>query len=139
MKAVGVWFLCRVTQRYLYLLRNDNRNPGTWGLPGGKVEAGETLLGGMERECTEELGHFPDYQRLIPLERFTSADGVFEYNTWVCVIDREFCPDLNHEHLGYAWIESGTWPRPMHPGLWSTVNIEAIQQKLAAVEQSLLV
>lgn len=91
----------------------------------------------MERECTEELGHFPAYQRLIPLERFTSADGVFEYNTWVCVVDQEFRPDLNHEHLGYAWIESGTWPRPMHPGLWNTVNIEAIQQKLAAVEQAL--
>lgn len=135
-KAVGVWFFARNTRRYLYLLRNDPKHPDTWGLPGGKVESGETLLGGMERECTEELGYFPVYQRLIPLERFTSADMGFEYNTWVCVIEQEFQPTLNDEHIGYAWIASGTWPRPMHPGLWSTVNIEEVQSKLTAVERS---
>ena len=134
-KAVGVWFFARATQRYLYLLRNDPKHPNTWGLPGGKVEPDETLLGGMERECTEELGCFPNYLRLIPLERFTSPDLGFEYNTWVCVLAEEFKPVLNDEHIGYAWIESGTWPRPMHPGLWATVNIEEVQSKLRAMEQ----
>lgn len=137
-KAVGVWFLAKSTRRYLYLLRNDSKHPDTWGLPGGKVERDETLLGGMERECREELGCFPHYTRLIPLEKFTSADAGFEYNTWVCVVPDEFSPMLNSEHLGYAWINSGIWPRPMHPGLWSTVNIDEIQKKLAAVEQSQL-
>ena len=60
-RAVGVWFRSADTGRYLYLLRNDAKHPGSWGLPGGKVESGETLLGGMERECVEELGSFPDY------------------------------------------------------------------------------
>jgi 8-oxo-dGTP pyrophosphatase MutT (NUDIX family) len=135
LKAVGVWFRSKSTGRYLYLLRNDHKNPGAWGLPGGKVEAGETLLGSMERECIEELGSFPVYERLIPLEKFTSADGAFEYHTWVCVVADEFTPVLNHEHLGWAWIDAGTWPRPMHPGLWSTVNIEAVQNKILLLEQ----
>ena len=135
-KAVGVWFLSRSTGSYLYLLRNDPKHPSTWGLPGGKIESGETLLGGMERECVEELGSFPAYTRLVPLEKFTSADGVFEYNTWVCVVEQEFVPVLNDEHIGYAWIQVGTWPKPMHPGLWSTVNIDAVQEKLNAVEQT---
>ena len=138
-RAVGVWFLAKDTKRYLYLLRNDTKHPDTWGLPGGKVNAGETLLGGMERECIEELGCFPAYHRLIPLEKFTSADGGFEYNTWVCVIPKEFQPILNSEHIGYAWINSGTWPKPMHPGLWSTVNVTEIQTKLSAVEDHELV
>jgi 8-oxo-dGTP pyrophosphatase MutT (NUDIX family) len=136
LKAVGVWFLSQGTGRYLYLLRNDAKHPGSWGLPGGKIETGETLLGGMERECVEELGSFPAYTRLVPLEKFTSADGMFEYHTWVCVVDEEFIPVLNDEHLGYAWIDQGTWPRPMHPGLWSTVNLESIQIKLESIENA---
>lgn len=136
LKAVGVWFLSQSTGRYLYLLRNDVKHPGSWGLPGGKIETGETLLGGMERECVEELGSFPDYTRLVPLEKFTSADGMFEYHTWVCVVDDEFIPILNNEHLGYAWIDQGTWPKPMHPGLWSTVNLEGIQTKLESIENA---
>ena len=135
--AVGVWFRSNQTARYLYLLRNDSKHPGAWGLPGGKVESGETLLGGMERECMEELGSFPTYQKLIPIEKFTSADGDFVYHTFVCVVESEFVPVLNNEHLGYAWIDSGTWPRPMHPGLWSTVNMEAVQDKILRVEQDL--
>ena len=137
MKAVGVWFRSVATSRYLYLLRNDAKNPSTWGLPGGKVEHGETLLGAMERECIEELGHMPEYHRLVPLEKFTSADGVFEYHTWICVVSQEFVPTLNHEHLGWAWIDQGTWPRPMHPGLWTTVNLEAVQHKIHTVERYL--
>jgi len=49
--AVGVWFYAVNTQRYLYLLRNDIKNPGSWGLPGGKVESNETLMDGIVREC----------------------------------------------------------------------------------------
>jgi 8-oxo-dGTP pyrophosphatase MutT (NUDIX family) len=137
LKAVGVWFRSLDTGRYLYLLRNDIKHPGAWGLPGGKLESSETLLGGMERECIEELGFFPTYLRLIPLEKFTAPDGLFEYHTWVCVVQNEFTPRLNHEHLGYAWINAGTFPRPMHPGLWNTVNIDAVQKKILLVEQDL--
>ena len=63
-KAVGVWFYCGRTQRYLYLLRNDVKYPDTWGLTGGKVESGESLLEAVERECEEELGSVPDYEQI---------------------------------------------------------------------------
>ena len=137
--AVGVWFRSNQTSRYLYLIRNDPKHPGAWGLPGGKIEEGETLLGGMERECMEELGRFPDYQKLIPIEKFTSSDSKFVYHTFVCVVEDEFVPVLNDEHLGYAWINEGTWPKPMHPGLWSTVNMDTVQNKILRVAQDLVV
>ena len=134
--AVGVWFYSVSTQRYLYLLRNDSRHPDSWGLPGGKFEANETLMEAMTRECTEELGHMPEYLRLVPIEKFTSADGGFAYHTFFCSVAKEFTPVLNDEHIGWAWITSGTWPRPMHPGLWSTVNFDAVRDKMATVEHS---
>jgi len=76
------------------------------------------------------------YLRMIPLEKFTTVDAGFEYHTFFCVVDQEFQPKLNSEHLGYAWIDSGTWPRPMHPGLWSTVNFEAVQHKILTIEST---
>jgi 8-oxo-dGTP diphosphatase len=132
--AVGVWFYAITTQRYLYLMRSDPKHPGAWGLPGGRAEPGETLLAAMHRECKEELGYMPEYHRMIPLEKFTTADANFEYHTFFCTVSDEFQPKLNHEHLGYAWINSGTWPRPMHPGLWSTVNFDAVQNKISIIE-----
>jgi len=133
--AVGVWFYSVDTRRYLYLMRNDPKHPGTWGLPGGRMESGETIMQAIERECKEELGAMPEYLRLVPLEKFTTVDAGFAYHTFFCSVAREFVPVLNHEHTGWAWINSGTWPKPMHPGLWSTVNFEAVQDKIATIEQ----
>ena len=135
--AVGAWFYAINTQRYLYLMRNDSRHPGTWGLPGGRIETGETLLQALQRECEEELGGMPDYIRLLPLEKFTNSSSNFVYHTFFCSVATEFTPTLNDEHVGWAWIKSGQWPRPMHPGLWSTVNFDAVQSKIISIEQAL--
>lgn len=131
--AVGVWFYCLTTRRYLYLMRRDTKHPGYWGLPGGKSEPGESLLQSLRRECKEEIGVWPDYVTLVPLEKFTSADGGFVYHTFFCCVTLEFLPTLNDEHLGYAWIDSMTWPKPMHPGLWNTVTMDTIRTKIDTI------
>lgn len=131
--AVGVWFYSLSTQRYLYLMRNDKKYQQTWGLPGGKVELNETLMQTIIRECEEELGTMPDYVRMYPIEQFTSPDQGFTYHTFFCGVTEEFRPALNREHLGYAWIDSLVLPRPMHPGLWNTVNFEIVQQKISVI------
>lgn len=134
-KAVGIWFYSLTTDCYLYLLRNDCKNPGCWGLPGGKQDINESLLTTITRECQEELGFMPIYNELLPLEKFTSPDSKFEYHTFWASVVREFCPRLNHEHIGWAWIKSGHWPRPMHPGLWNVVNESVLIHKIAVMEQ----
>jgi len=135
--AVGAWFYALSTKRYLYLMRNDHKHPFTWGLAGGKVEADESLMTALLRECNEELGIVPAIQKTIPIEMFTSNDNRFAYNTFFCIIEEEFIPVLNHEHLGYCWIDSGVLPKPMHPGLWSTINLDEISTKIKQVEETI--
>ena len=134
--CAGALFLAQSTQRFLFLERAQGRTAGTWGLAGGKQEPNDaTTYEALLRECQEELGFVPNFMRLVPIEKFTTIDGAFAYHTFYCSVEQEFVPKLNHEHLGYAWIDSGTWPKPMHPGLWSTINFDAVRDKILTLEQ----
>jgi len=131
--AVGIWFYALDTRRNLFLMRNDKKYHGCWGLPGGKIETGESLYDALERECREELGAMPEYVKLTPVEKFTSDNNRFSYHTFFCVIEEEFIPELNHEHVGYAWIDSGLIPKPLHPGFWSTLKVDDVASKIEQV------
>lgn len=129
--SAGVFFYCKQTKRYLYLLRTDSKNPGNWGIPGGKVEENETLLEGIARECEEEIGLFPQDAKLVPIQKFVNHS--FTYHTFFCSVDNEFTPILNDEHCGYAWVGDNQYPKPLHPGLFSTMNFDVVQEKLKAL------
>jgi 8-oxo-dGTP pyrophosphatase MutT (NUDIX family) len=131
--SAGIFFYCTSTNRFLFLLRND-KNGNTWSIPGGKIEKDETLFTGLERECVEEIGYFPKNAKLIPIQKF--VNNTFTYHTFFCAVVSEFIPVLNHEHSGYAWVDQGLYPKPMHPGLWSTVNIDLVQEKLQSLIQN---
>lgn len=126
--AAGIFFYAKITDRFLYLLRADSKNPGNWGIPGGKIEDGETLFEGVERECREEIGHFPNDAKLVPIQKFVNKD--FTYHTFFCEVTNEFIPLLNDEHCGYAWVGDHQYPKPLHPGLFSTINFDIVQEKL---------
>lgn len=129
--SAGAFFYAKNTQRFLYLLRTDNKNPGNWGIPGGKIENDETLLEGLQRECIEEITYFPDHAKLIPIQKFVNKS--FTYHTFFCAVDEEFTPILNKEHCGYAWVGDNQYPKPLHPGLFNTVNFDIVQKKLNAL------
>jgi 8-oxo-dGTP pyrophosphatase MutT (NUDIX family) len=130
-ESAGVFFYSKQTQRFLYLLRTDAKNPGNWGIPGGKIDKGETLLEGIIRECEEEIGHFPSDAKLVPIQKFINHS--FTYHTFFCQVAVEFIPTLNEEHCGYAWVGEDQYPKPLHPGLFSTVNFDVVQQKLSSL------
>lgn len=126
--SAGVFFYSTSTNRFLYLFRNDDRNPSNWGIPGGKIEKDETLFEGIKRECQEEINFFPETARLIPIQKF--VNNTFTYHTFFCKIETEFIPTLNEEHCGYCWMDSKQYPKPLHPGLFNTVNFDVVQKKL---------
>jgi 8-oxo-dGTP pyrophosphatase MutT (NUDIX family) len=126
--SAGIFFYAENTKRYLYLLRNDPKNINNWGLPGGKIEKSETLMTGLMRECEEELGFFPQHGKLIPIQKF--VNNTFVYHTFFCLVESEFIPKLNDEHIGYAWVEGERYPKPLHPGLFNMINFDIVQDKL---------
>ena len=132
--AAGVFIFALDTKRYLFLMRADARYENTWALTGGRIELGETIADALGRECEEEIGRTPSWVRLVPVEQFTSPDDRFAYHTFFGSVECEFQPVLNDEHTGYAWVEGNRWPRPLHPGLWSTVQLTEVQTKLLALE-----
>jgi hypothetical protein len=58
------------------------------------------------------------------------VNNAFVYHTFFCEVEEEFIPALNDEHVGYAWVTEGQYPKPLHPGLFSTVNIDIVIEKL---------
>ena len=133
-EGVGTFIYSRSTQRYLFLLRDGDKYSGTWGLAGGKIDPGEHLLTSLNRELTEELGYNFQYIKVIPLEKFTSENNKFVYNTFVVPVEGEFVPLLNFEHRGYCWVRLEDHPKPLHPGLWRTINFNVILEKLKTIE-----
>ena len=120
------------THRFLFLHRANGKNKNVWGLVGGTNEDGETPWTALQREIEEEIGHI-SIKKTIPLETFVSNDTRFLFHTYLCVVENEFLPKLNSEHNGYAWVEFGNWPKPLHYGLRNTLNKKVNLSKLQTV------
>lgn len=136
-EGVGTFIYCTATQRYLFLLRDSSKYSGTWGLAGGKIDAGEQVLDSLYRELNEELGYDFTNTKVIPIEKFTSDNNRFTYHTFLIPIDEEFVPVLNYEHRGYCWVHLEDYPKPLHPGVWRTINFEAVVDKIKTLESVL--
>jgi len=131
-QGAGALFYSKQTHRWLFLMRADGRHENTWGFVGGKSEGSETPIETLHREITEEIGtDIPPIQKIIPIEKFTNNN--FEYNSYVCIVDNEFMPVLNQEHKGYCWTEIDSWPMPLHPGVFSSLRIDVIKQKIRTI------
>ena len=130
MQSAGIFFYSKNTDRYLYLLRNEVKNP-TWSIPGGKVEKNETLFDALRRECNEEINFNISNCKLIPIQQFVNKE--FVYHTFFCEVENEFIPILNNEHCGYAWVDQNYYPKPLHPGLFNTINFDVVKQKIILI------
>lgn len=130
----GSLIYAKNTGRFLFLLRNaDKRYKGTWGIVGGKVEVNEHAIDGLSREIFEEVGKDLSGCVTVPLTVYKSDTSDFEYHTFMIIVEEEFIPALNDEHAGYAWTTLKNYPKPLHPGLWKTVNFSSVQDKIKDV------
>lgn len=94
-------------EELLLLKRADNARlgPGLWGLPAGKIEAGESPAEAARREMAEEIGpgHRVELLRYLGPIRDTYYGGIYEihlfHQRWHGGEVR-----LNHEHSAHAWV-----------------------------------
>jgi 8-oxo-dGTP pyrophosphatase MutT (NUDIX family) len=136
-EGCGALVYAKKTSRYLFLLRNKHRQQGYWGIPGGRIESGETVIQGLVREIQEEIGVDYAKKKFIPLETFTSDNNKFVYYTFLVTVEDEFVPALNAEHRGYCWVEMRDHPTPLHPGLWRSFNFDIVKKKIKTLESIL--
>lgn len=133
-QAAGVIFLALDTGRCLLQLRNsDKRFKHHWGFWGGMIEPGETVYEAIQRELQEEIGMVPDINKLNPIDVYQSKNGEFMYYSFAAVVEAEFTPTLNSESAGYAWVDIGVWPKPLHEGTRITLNRNRGTEKLHTI------
>jgi 8-oxo-dGTP pyrophosphatase MutT (NUDIX family) len=129
----GALFYAKSTRRFLLLQKTHGKHTGTWGLVGGTTNEGENPWQGLQREVQEEIGQMPNVIKTIPLETFVSNDKVFNFHTYLCVIENEFIPILSDEHCGWAWATIDQAPKPLHQGLRTSFSSKTIRNKLQTI------
>jgi len=124
------------SKRYLFLLRNQKKHSGHWGLVGGGLENDESPIEALRREIREEIGEI-EIKKIVPLEKFTAENTNFEYHTYLATVENEFIPLLNEEHRGYAWTALNDYPKPLHPGVWRTFSFQSVVNKILTFENAI--
>lgn len=129
----GAIFYAKSTGKILLLQKKSGRHAGTWGIVGGTNDLGENAWQGLQREISEEIGQLPNVIKTVPLETFVSNDHVFNFHTYLCVIQEEFIPKLSEEHAGWCWCNIDTAPKPLHQGLRSSFGNKTVRAKLQTI------
>jgi 8-oxo-dGTP pyrophosphatase MutT (NUDIX family) len=100
-KAAGILFTDGKT--ILMLKRaGEGSHSGTWALPGGKGQQGETEIGNAIRETREETG-----LDTIPGFRFdsvTTKNGHQKFTTFFYRVPNQFDIRISHEHSEWKWV-----------------------------------
>lgn len=116
-QAGGAIFVCTETKRVCLFLRSTKvSSPNTWGFVGGKINPEEIIIDGIHREIQEEMGFMPPHSKILPIDVYKSMDNNFMYYSVVVLVEKEFCPVLNHENSGYGWFDINSLPKPLHAG-----------------------
>jgi 8-oxo-dGTP pyrophosphatase MutT (NUDIX family) len=100
----------KVNDKCLFLKRGlDKSEGGLWGVPGGKIDSGETPLMAALRELREETQIVVDPQNFIYLDALYIKKPLFIYVYHLFYIELDECLPvrLNQESIEYVWVEEG--------------------------------
>lgn len=107
LQAAGVVIIDR-SGAVLLLCRPD----GQWGIPGGKLEAGETPAFAAIREVEEETGITLSPDQLAALACVNNPDG-YDFTAFAARVDRCEVVLGDGEHSAWVWADPGALPQPL--------------------------
>lgn len=106
---------------FLLVMRSQEvMDPGVLGIPGGRIEPGETEEAAAVQETTEELGPLPP-MKLVDRDVYTSGD--FSYVTFLALMSgaaaKDWKPELNWENDAWLWVDLSDLAgiREIHPNV----------------------
>lgn len=118
MKTYAAGILFKSGGKIFLVKRGDD---GSWAVPGGKLEEGETPESAARREVLEECGF--DYS--APLTPHTLIDG---YVTYLADDAEQFDAFLNDENQACGWFSPDELPDPLHPGMVAMLDAEPLNE-----------
>lgn len=90
------------------LLIHTHKWRGLWGVPGGKIEYGETIAAALEREVQEETGLSVAEIRWAPVQEAVNSDEFYQPSHMILLNFVARCGSeavtLNEEADAFAWL-----------------------------------
>ena len=107
MRVVGCFL--EFEGRFIILLRHSHKPDGnTWGLPSGKVEAGENDKAAIVRELEEETGYkaaASEMRHIGDYDFISSAGKTYTYATFKVQLKNSHQMQLeNAAHADFQWV-----------------------------------
>jgi ADP-ribose pyrophosphatase YjhB (NUDIX family) len=100
----------------LFLHRKKSPEPGTWALPGGKIDFGETPVAALIRELHEELGIAATIGALVGVTSFVDKPSGIHWISPIYLVSAwEGVPDIQepHKHAALDWFAPSALPHPL--------------------------
>lgn len=98
---------CLVKDGQLLLIQrrpNDVHKPGTWDIPGGRLDWGEDPYKGLKRETREEVALEIDIQLPVDVHHFIRDDGQCITMLIFLCTPQSTQVRLSEEHTAHEWV-----------------------------------
>lgn len=119
-QRAGLLYLSVCNERILLILENN-----FWSVP--TFDRNKTLY-----DDAEKILNFYSNGKIIPIELYVSKDNGFQYDTYICLVQKEF---IVPEGKTFSWCCLDHLPKNLHPGIKTTINNSAVRVKIETILQ----